>query len=103
MTSKHTGEPIPQATLRLWPGIVAAVLLVLVRVVLPVAAQAEWFGFDSGFGAVIGGMVFAAAIVVWWAFFSRAPWSDRLGRDRLDDRRTGGDAAPHPSRRFRTG
>ena len=28
---------------------------------------------------VLGGLVGGAAIVAWWLFFSRAPWSERLG------------------------
>lgn len=59
--------------LRLWPGVAAAVLLVLVRVVLP----AVWP--EQTLVAVLGGMAGAAAILLWWLFFSRARWADRLG------------------------
>ena len=59
--------------LRLWPGVVAAVLLVLVRVVLP----AVWP--EQTLVAVGGGLAGAAVILVWWLFFSRARWADRLG------------------------
>lgn len=66
--------------LRLWPGIAAAVLLVFVRVVLPFAAPGVLlFDMDAGLIAVIGGMLCAVAILLWWVFFSRAPWSERLG------------------------
>jgi outer membrane protein assembly factor BamB len=58
---------------RLWPGVTAAVLLVLVRVVLPAVRP------DQTLVAVLGGMAGAAAILLWWLFFSRAPWADRLG------------------------
>ena len=62
-----------QKPLRLWPGVVAAVLLLLVRFVSPIIVP------DALFFGVIGGLVCALAIVVWWVFFSRAPWSERLG------------------------
>ena len=68
---------IPRSTdarpLRLWPGVVAAVLLCLVRFVIPIVEP------DALIFAGIGGLVCALAIVVWWLFFSRAAWSDRLG------------------------
>jgi outer membrane protein assembly factor BamB len=53
--------------------VAAAVLLCLVRYVLPVVVP------DAGIVAVLGGLAGALAIVVWWLFFSRAPWSERVG------------------------
>src|SRR5512139_419836 len=59
--------------LRLWPGVAAAVLLLLGKFVMPVIVpEAAGFGM---FGAILS----ALAIFVWWVFFSRAPWSERLG------------------------
>jgi outer membrane protein assembly factor BamB len=71
MSTAHASVT-PRNSLRLWPGVVAAVLLVLVRLtpvvvdeLMPVAMM----------GAVVGGLV----ILLWWLFFSRAPWPERLG------------------------
>lgn len=73
-------EPTLKKPLRLWPGLVVAVLIVLVRFVIPVVApEARLFGMPATFFGVIGGIVGALAIVIWWVFFSRAPWSERLG------------------------
>ncbi len=73
MTIAQTDEPTPQKPLRLWPGVVVVVLQWLVRFVVPIVVpEALFFG-------VIGGLVGGLAIVVWWLFFSRAPWSERLG------------------------
>jgi len=63
----------PQKPLRLWPGVVAVALQWLAWLVLP-AVVPEWAG-----AGIIGAAVFGLVIVVWWLFFSRAPWSDRLG------------------------
>jgi outer membrane protein assembly factor BamB len=58
--------------LRLWPGVVIALVVLLARFGLPlVMPEAAMIG-------VIGGVAGALAIVVWWAFFSRAPWLERL-------------------------
>ena len=44
-----------------------------------VAPDAEVFSFSVGLLAVLGGALGGLAIVVWWMFFSRAPWSERVG------------------------
>src|SRR2546426_214759 len=72
-TSAQTDEPTPRKPLRLWPGVVAAVLLLLVRFVVPIVVPGTMM-----FG-VLGGLVGALAVVVWWLFFSRAPWTERVG------------------------
>ena len=75
----NTNETAVRKPLRLWPGVVAAVLLVFFRSILPaVAPNAEIFGMDAGLIATLGGLLFSVLILVWWFFFSRAPWSDRL-------------------------
>ncbi len=80
MTITQSREPTSRKPLRLWPGVVAAVLLLLLRFVLPlVVPQAVIFGLEAPFFGFIGSTVLALAIVVWWVFFSRAPWSERLG------------------------
>src|ERR1035438_5481067 len=73
MTIAQTGVPTPRKPLRLWPGVVAVVLLCLVRFGVPIVMP-EDFGF-----AILGGLLCALAIVVWWAFFSRATMLERWG------------------------
>jgi outer membrane protein assembly factor BamB len=66
--------------LRLWPGLAIATVLVLLRYVVPLfAGDASVFEFPVMLLAIFAGLASAVAIVLWWLFFSRAPWSDRLG------------------------
>ena len=66
--------------LRLWPGVVIAILLVLASYVVPLVAPAiEVFSLPLTFFSVVGGLLFGIATVVWWMFFSRAPWLERVG------------------------
>jgi outer membrane protein assembly factor BamB len=62
-----------RAPLRLWPGVVAAVLLCLLRFVAPIVAP------DVALYGFIGAIVCALVIVVWWLLFSRAAWIERIG------------------------
>jgi outer membrane protein assembly factor BamB len=65
---------VARKPLRLWPGAAAAALLVLFGYVLPPVVP-----FLSGVTAMfvwIGGM---ALILLWWLFFSRARWYERIG------------------------
>jgi outer membrane protein assembly factor BamB len=73
-------ESTVRKPLRLWPGVVLAIVLVLARYVIPpIAGDAEVFEMPVGLIAVMGGMLCAVAIVLWWLLFSRAPWAERLG------------------------
>ncbi|MCZ6506755.1 MAG: hypothetical protein O7A04_01720, partial [Acidobacteria bacterium] len=69
----QTDEPTRRKPLRLWPGVVIVVLQWLGRLVLPI------FGPVAGAIGAMGSLLCALAIVVWWAFFSRAPRSERWG------------------------
>jgi outer membrane protein assembly factor BamB len=73
MSMEQAVAPTPRRSLRLWPGIVALTLQWL-----------AWFAFPAVFPAIaIYGLLFgvfaALVIVLWWLFFSRAPWLDRVG------------------------
>jgi len=73
MSIAQTYEPTSRKPLRLWPGVAVALLLPVVRFGLPIAIP------EAIPIAMIGSVFGALAIIVWWLFFSRAPWSERLG------------------------
>src|ERR1035437_851229 len=73
MTIARTEEPTARKPLRLWPGVVAVVLQWLARFVVPAVVPGT-----LGFG-MLGELVGGLAVLVWWVFLSRAPWSERLG------------------------
>ncbi len=73
MILAQSAEQTSRQPLRLWPGVVIVVLQWLVRFVLPVVVP------DALYVAVFGGIAGGVAVLVWWLFFSRAPWSERLG------------------------
>jgi hypothetical protein len=72
MAIAHPAATQPK-TLRVWPGVALAVLLVLLRFVLPVVSPTMFLH------GVLGALLCALLIVLWWLFFSRAPWSARVG------------------------
>ncbi|MEW5980551.1 MAG: PQQ-binding-like beta-propeller repeat protein [Acidobacteriota bacterium] len=73
MSTVQAEESTTRKPLRLWPGVAAVVLQWLVRFVVPM------FRPDAAAFAIIGGIVGGLVVVLWWLFFSRAPWSERLG------------------------
>ncbi|MEO6235545.1 MAG: hypothetical protein ABIQ52_01015, partial [Vicinamibacterales bacterium] len=66
-------ESAAHKPLRLWPGVAAAALMLLLKVGAPLVSA------DGAMVAVLGALVGGLVIVVWWLFFSRAPWIERLG------------------------
>lgn len=60
--------------MRIWPGVVAAILMVLVRFIAPLVSPDQ--GSLLAVLAPLGGGVL---ILLWWLFFSRVRWAERLG------------------------
>ncbi|HEX5876141.1 MAG TPA: PQQ-binding-like beta-propeller repeat protein [Pyrinomonadaceae bacterium] len=61
--------------LRVWPGIVAVVLLFTFRFgVKAIVPGIQGFGY-----AIMGSLALALVVIVWWTFFSRSAWVERLG------------------------
>lgn len=73
MTTSQTDLPTFQKPLRLWPGLVIAVALCFVTFGVPIFAP------DQAGNAILGGVACGVAVLGWWLFFSRAPWTDRIG------------------------
>jgi outer membrane protein assembly factor BamB len=80
MTIVQTTHSTPRTPLRLWPGVAIVIVQCLLAFGLPaVAPDAELFGLPLGLLGVLAGVVGGLAIAVWWLFFSRARWSERVG------------------------
>src|SRR5262245_27401514 len=73
MLIPQTDETIPHKPVRLLPGVIAVALQWLLWYGVPVVAP------EAAMGALIGGLACTLAVLVWWLFFSRAPWAERLG------------------------
>jgi hypothetical protein len=73
MTAVQTNEASPRKPLRLWPGVIAVLLQWLARFIVPIV-----FPGAIAF-AVLGGIFGGLVVLIWWLFFSRARWSERLG------------------------
>jgi outer membrane protein assembly factor BamB len=63
---------VRQKPIRIWSGVIIVILQWLVRFVLP-----EIFPGFLSYG-VFGGLIFGLALAIWWFFFSRALWTDRI-------------------------
>jgi len=73
MASATTDVAPSPKPLRLWPGVAIAVAILVAKFVVP-RVDAAYASY-----AVIGGVAGGLAIFLWWLFFSRARWSERLG------------------------
>jgi outer membrane protein assembly factor BamB len=76
-TDKKILDSTEQMPLRILPGIIIVLLQWIIRFALPlIVPGTEVYGI---FGGLLGGI----AIIVWWAFFSRASQVDRWGANVL--------------------
>ena len=74
MTTAQSELPNSAKPLRLWPGVVAALVLSLALYGVPfVAPDLAMYSF------MIGGPFGLLSFIIWWAFFSRAPHLERWG------------------------
>jgi outer membrane protein assembly factor BamB len=73
MTPTQTVESTPQRPLRLWPGVVVVALQWMLWLVVPRVLP------DASIVAALGGVAGGAVVLIWWLFFSRAAWIERLG------------------------
>ncbi|HKR60653.1 MAG TPA: PQQ-binding-like beta-propeller repeat protein [Pyrinomonadaceae bacterium] len=71
----RTDQPITRKPLRLWPGVVGAVLILLGWFIVPNLAPVSTVAVY----AMLAGMVGVLFTVVWWLGLSRARWYERLG------------------------
>jgi outer membrane protein assembly factor BamB len=70
-TTNDTSGTIPQKSLRLWPGVIMVVMQWLIRFGIPAILPGA-----IGIG-IFGGIILGLLIIVWWAFFSKAPKFER--------------------------
>jgi len=74
-------SPTPASSIRLWPGITVLVFGLLARFGLDAVMPPgqEIAGMEAGIVGLLASVVATLLIVLWWLFFSRAPWVERLG------------------------
>jgi outer membrane protein assembly factor BamB len=73
MTTANPQTIAAKSPLRIWPGVVAVALQWLAWLVLPIVVpEAKLYGMVGG---ILGG---GLVVLVWWLFFSRAPWLERV-------------------------
>ena len=75
MRSDRTHRSRNRLRLRLWPGVAAVVLLWLGRFGLKLAIP----GFDGFKWGMMATFLFSGVLLLWWLFFSRAHWGERIG------------------------
>ena len=73
MLKRKTDEPTRQKPLRLWPGVVIVALQWLVMFGLPIVMP------ETGGIVILVGVACGLGVILWWLFFSRAPWVERVG------------------------
>src|SRR5688572_231178 len=58
--------------IRLWPGVVAVALMLVLRFGVPALLP------DYGMLGMMAGLGCVVLVLAWWLFFSRLPWMERI-------------------------
>jgi outer membrane protein assembly factor BamB len=78
--SNQLGDSTSPKPLRLWPGVLIVAFQWLMRFVIPkLFPEATLFGMPLMFLGVMVGLACGILLILWWLFFSRAPWLERIG------------------------
>jgi outer membrane protein assembly factor BamB len=72
MSNTASDTASPRRPLRLWPGEALLIIVLFVRFVLPIISP------DLMIVGVLGSVLGALLVFVWWTFFSRAAWIERV-------------------------
>jgi outer membrane protein assembly factor BamB len=72
-TSSQLSPPNQRKPLRLWPGVLAAALQWLAWLVVPRLVP------EVGIFGALAALAFGLMVLLWWVFFSRAAWLERVG------------------------
>src|SRR5215510_143415 len=73
MITEKPEELTSRKPLLVWPGVIAVALQWLIWYGVPYVAS------EAFVVVMIGGLACSLAVLVWWLFFSRAHWAERLG------------------------
>ena len=66
-------NPVVTRPIRLWPGVVIVVVQWLLWIGVPLLSP------DQAIIGILAGPVTGILLAIWWLFFSRAPWIERVG------------------------
>ena len=73
MTNSQHNESAPRKPLRLWPGVATTAAGWLAWYLIPILMP------DRSVFGIMGGILGGFLVILWWLFFSRAPWVERVG------------------------
>ncbi len=70
-SKKNSAEKSQYKSLRLWPGITLAIILLILSYIIPIIIPGALIV------SIFGGLIIGLGIIIWWSFFSRAPRIER--------------------------
>ena len=73
MAIEQNARPGGRKPLRLWPGVVAVVVQWVAMFGVPLVVP------DTGGTGILAAIAGGLAVLLWWLFFSRMPWLERVG------------------------